>query len=348
MNGKLEPPPAPASQPRASWKILAALLGLGGSLLSAELALRIADGLGWIGIWEEVRVARTASIWSESENPRLVYRHRPDYHKEGVRITERHGILRPTDVAIEAPAGTFRIALLGDSVAAAIELPYEQRMSTLVQEALAGEVTGDVEVLNFAVNGYNTLQEAMLLEELASRFDPDLLILQYCVNDFHPSGQPLRFFVRQSPSYAVEFLRYQLMRLHPGFGYPPAEYWEELYRTDDAGWDSVSRGFDRVIDYARKQGIKALLVIFPTVSHGGWFEGDAVGRHERVAKLARSSGLDVLDLLPVYAKQTVEELRFKPWDTFHPNALGHRLAAEAIVGKLSEMGSGGDASRTGS
>jgi lysophospholipase L1-like esterase len=334
MNRTAEPP---ARQPQVLWKIVVVVLGLVGSLLSVELALRVADHFGWIGIWEEARVAQMSSIWNQSENPKLVYQHRPDYHKQGVRMTERHGILRPTDVAIEAPVDTLRVAVLGDSVAAAIKLPYEQRLSTHLQEALAGERAGSVEVLNFGVNGYGTLQEAMLLEELASRFEPDLLILQYCVNDFRPSGQPLRFFTQPSPFYAVDFLRYQRMRLHPEAGYPTAAYWEELYGTDDAGWDSVSQGFDQVIDYARKNEIKVLLVIFPAISHGGWFEGDAAGRHDRVTKLARSAGFDVLDLLPVYAKRGVEELRFEAWDTFHPNPLGHRIAAEAIAGKLSEM-----------
>jgi len=69
----------------------------------------------------------------------------------------------------------------------------------------------------------------------------------------------------------------------------------------------------------------------PGIATSGWWAGDARGRHAKVADAARAAGLEVLDLLPIYARHPVEDLRTDPWDTFHLDADGHRIAAEALV-----------------
>ena len=88
---------------------LLGMLGLVGALLLAELSLRAADAAGWISAWHEAREARRSSIWMASDDPALLYRHRPDYERDGTRYTERHGILRPHDVSPEPTRGSFRI-----------------------------------------------------------------------------------------------------------------------------------------------------------------------------------------------------------------------------------------------
>ncbi len=117
-------------------------------------------------------------------------------------------------------------------------------------------------------------------------------------------------------------------------GYPSAQYWEELYRTDVKGWLAVRRGFERIAAWSKREGVGVLLVVFPVLSHGGWFEGSAETRHAKVAALGQESGFAVLDLLPVFGQVPVEAVRSKPWDTFHLNPKGHRIAAEAIVTAL--------------
>lgn len=267
-----------------------------------------------------------------SDHPGLFYTHRPDYHSKGVKYTERNGLLRSDDVSEQAAPGVFRIAVLGDSVAAAVKLAYPDRFTTLLENRLNDVYTrGSVEVLNFGVNGYSSLQEAVLLDALVDRFSPDMLVLQYCMNDFYPSERPYDWFVDHSPLYTVDFLT-SLVEQYQALGYPPADYWETLYQQDETGWLNIVSAFSAIARYAEKHEIPVLLAIFPLVSREGWLAGDALERHERVAALGEQAGFDVLDLLPVFAEYDIESIRFKPWDTFHPNVLGHRIAAEALAG----------------
>jgi len=310
--------------------------GLLVAALLVEGGLRLADRFGVIGLWQERRTALNDSIWMKSSNPELVYTHRPNYISKGERYTERAGILRPDDVKVQAAPGTFRIAVLGDSVAAAIKLAYPERVFTRLENMLDEHYgQGSVEILNFGVNGYSTLQEAALLDERVDRYSPDMLVLQYCMNDFYPSERPYGWFVDHSPLYSVDFVA-SLIEKYRAIGYPPVAYWEDQYRQDMAGWRNVENGFAHIARYAAKHDIPVLLVIFPLVSKEGWYAGDAAERHQRVAALGRQSGLSVIDLLPVYAEHDIDTIRLKPYDTFHPNALGQEVAAKALAGWIQD------------
>ncbi len=319
-------------------EVLTLAVAVAVSLIAVELGLRVADRLGWTAIWANLREARTASIWIPSENPDLIYRHRPGYIKEGTRYTDRHGILRETDAAQTPDADTTRIVLIGDSVAASIYLPYEQRFSALLEGALSArdESRRPFEVLNFSTNGYSATQEATLLEVSAGDFNPDLLMVQFCMNDFRPTRFPTRWFEPHPSSYILTAAKYLFDRRLLD-GYPDAAYWEREFQTDQAGWDLLSDGFDRIRRYAEARDVPVFLVIFPLLSQEGWYEGAATQRHSQVRELALSHDFEVFDLLPRLAESQVDSLQVNPWDTYHLNAEGHQIAAEAIADAIWEL-----------
>jgi lysophospholipase L1-like esterase len=90
-----------------------------------------------------------------------------------------HGI-RDREYDVRKPAGTYRIAAIGDSITfgnrLAQELTYSERLEGLF-------VDRAVEVLNLGVGGYDTLQEVARLEQVGLQFDPDHVVVGYCVND---------------------------------------------------------------------------------------------------------------------------------------------------------------------
>lgn len=307
------------------------LIALTACLLAVELGLRLADRMGWMQVWRDLREARTSSIWMVSEDSRLIYQHRPNYTRDGTVYTEGHGILRPTDVTEAPPHGAIRIAILGNSVAAAIDLAYAERMFTLLEDTLNGEAgAGRFEVLNFGVNGYSTSQQAAQLDVLVSKFEPHMLIVQFCMNDFHPTFFPTMWFRDHPKSYVLTLGKFVFERRLID-GYPDASYWEEAFRTDHDGWRSVADGFASIGKYARSRDIPVLVVIAPLLSQNGWSEGNAAGRHSRVRGLARDNGFEALDLLPLLSQFSIDSLRLRPWDTFHLNATGHRVVARAIA-----------------
>ena len=86
----------------------------------------------------------------------------------------------------DKPAGAYRIAVLGDSIVAALQVDHAQVFTSLLQRRLNAEsVRGrSVEVLDAGVDGYGTAQELLILRHHVALFAPDLVLLSmYLGND---------------------------------------------------------------------------------------------------------------------------------------------------------------------
>jgi len=102
---------------------------------------------------------------------------------------------RDQDHPLEKPAGVYRIAVLGDSYAEAMQVERGETFWAGLPERLAACGFGGgrrIEVLNFGVSGYGTAQEYLVLESKALQFKPDLVLLQFTNgNDVRNNSQPL-------------------------------------------------------------------------------------------------------------------------------------------------------------
>jgi len=96
-----------------------------------------------------------------------------------------HG-LRGEDRGIEKPAGTRRILVLGDSMAAALQVREEETFAVVAERLLnGGRAAGEpaYEIVNGGVDGYGTAQELLLFREELWRYQPDLVIVEVIYND---------------------------------------------------------------------------------------------------------------------------------------------------------------------
>ena len=109
------------------------------------------------------------------------------YRKEGqsyVRVNSEG--LRDREHAKAKPAGTFRIALLGDSYSEALQVAMEESYWALLEKKLqeCGAFGGrKIEIINFGVSGYSTGMELLTLRERVWRYSPDLVMLQITTNN---------------------------------------------------------------------------------------------------------------------------------------------------------------------
>jgi lysophospholipase L1-like esterase len=88
--------------------------------------------------------------------------------------------IRHAEIPAEKAKDRFRVLVLGDSVA----WPKDGFVAMLRAHYDASD-DGRAEVINAAIPGYTTFQERMLLERDLLGVRPDLVILQYCLNDNH-------------------------------------------------------------------------------------------------------------------------------------------------------------------
>jgi hypothetical protein len=94
--------------------------------------------------------------------------------------------LRDREHSITKPANTFRIAVLGDSYAQALQLPMQKAFWSVMESKLhacAAFSDRTVEVINFGVSGYGTAQELLTLREKVWKYDPDVVLLTVNAGD---------------------------------------------------------------------------------------------------------------------------------------------------------------------
>lgn len=131
--------------------------------------------------------------------------YRPDPHRgwalapgaRGLYTDEGRGWIEVNRFGFRGPAprlgkprGTFRIVLLGDSQAEALQVDFDDTFGEVLERRLGGcpapggGTPSRVEVLNFGVSGYGTAQALLTLRHAAAAFDPDLVLLAvYTGND---------------------------------------------------------------------------------------------------------------------------------------------------------------------
>ena len=103
---------------------------------------------------------------------------------ERIAIYINSAEMRDREHPLDKPDGVYRIAVLGDEYSEAFDVPIQRTWWWQLPRALqACGSSRPVEVLNFAVGGYGTAQELVMLEMNAMRYQPDLVLLQFSPND---------------------------------------------------------------------------------------------------------------------------------------------------------------------
>jgi hypothetical protein len=79
---------------------------------------------------------------------------------------------RDREHPLDKPPGVRRIALLGDSFLEGLQVPFEQSVTSLLENRLSG-----AEVMSFGVSGTGTARQYLALRHYALPYKPDIVVL---------------------------------------------------------------------------------------------------------------------------------------------------------------------------
>lgn len=203
----------------------------------------------------------------------------------------------------------------------------EDYLSVLERNLNAAQPGGPrVDVLNFAVPGYNTGQEVEMLRQRALAFKPQVVIVGWCDNDFGPP-----FFVttrrdytgfKKSFLYSLLFYRKEL--LAPPAVCKPSEIDPKLidpWLLEYTGVPGVRKALDELRELGKSGGFRVLVF--------GPMRAEAV-------TICHELGLDYFNTY-----ERVDASKY-PADYavhfIHPSAGGHRVLAEHLQAELQRLG----------
>jgi len=278
------------------------------------------------------------SLYRPSSIPGLTYEMVPGRSGvfEDMSVRTNSLGMRGPEPAPETPS-VVRVAVVGDSLTFGFGVAEEETYASLLGRILNGSSPDGgprFDVLNFGVVGYNTRDEAVVVERRVLGLHPRLIIVGYVLNDPEIDPRPSLHKVFDPPVWWRH--SHVLRLLHLGWNwvdvwwYGQGDYLRYLHTPGRGKWRSVVTAFGRIGALARASGARVLVVVFPMIPEGSWDDYPYRDLHEQVATAARKEGFDVLDLLPVFAARRPADLRVSGADA-HPNALGHRLTAEAVA-----------------
>jgi lysophospholipase L1-like esterase len=173
------PNPETSSPPlKLTWKHKLFLVLFGVFLMCAalEVALRLKLNVEVNRALDRNAAGSTGEFWATYE-PEIGYRGNPKfpgYNSDGFH-----------DQEIGPKGGTFRIMVLGDSVAVGGDSP-EDTFPAYIEANLKNDAAlAPVEVLNVSVRGYTNYQELLFLKKYGLHYQPDALLVEFCLNDLH-------------------------------------------------------------------------------------------------------------------------------------------------------------------
>jgi len=313
-----------------------------------------------------------SGLFRLSDDPTLRYELLPGA-RDGAQAINAHG-MRDRERAREKPPGTFRIAVLGDSLAFGLGTLQSLTFPAHLERILAERFRTSglrIEVLNFGVSGYSLEQSLAMLRQRALAFEPDVVLLVYCLND--PEDQSFELaklrsalsraqrnyrervlgraeeWLRFSRAYALaRYLWESRTREGAELGsMPEDEQWEAVQEgtwpdyyarlhTEPDTWSRVETGFDELRALTRGAGVPAWVVIFPILERLDEYPLREI--HARVARAARQRGLGAIDLQPAYTARIQAGDRDLVFNALHPNGRGHQLAAHVVAAHLARSG----------
>jgi lysophospholipase L1-like esterase len=336
-------------------KVVSILIGIACGLILCEMLLHLLGG--------NPRPPIRWTIYRRLPDTPAGYDLMPGAHQtvNGVLYKINSRGIRDREYDLPKNPQTYRIVVLGDSYTFGDGIPLEDTYAKQLERQLNSNpaIPRKIEVINFGVNGYNTVQELWRLKDKALDFKPDLIILGYYLNDSLnidlnflsenravqalPYGIPLPFkdFLRQhSKIYQVISGSYgrmlQILHLRADKVNRAAEYYRDyyfsLYEDTFQGWQACQKALIEIQKISRTHQIPLLVVLFPAlINLEKNYPFEAL--HRKITNFLVAKNMAAMDLLPVYSGRQSISLWANRHNR-HPNRQGHAIAADAIYHHL--------------
>jgi hypothetical protein len=312
--------------------------------------------------------ARTASRFTPDWSGRFYF----DNDREWVGVRANSIGFRSPEVSEDKPAGVRRVALVGDSLIAGLQVDADVHYRALIEGALAGD--GAVQVMNFGLPGTGPVTHLHVYRDFVRRFSPDAVVLGiYTDNDFtddahvrwrnedgslvdepFPSATSQLGKVLKSNScvvmaaWALTKIATKRTRRRP----PPEPMdaatleamtpWQ-LARVSEPTYRNALAVWDELVREVRADGLPLVVVLFPDKVHltdQGWdYERPRTKvLHERLAEHFRNQGADVVTGSEMLARhgERYGAIPFPGWKNYLSRE-GHQTLATVLVERLAPV-----------
>ena len=273
------------------------------------------------------------------------------YGKLVVRNTDG---FRDRDFIIPKPPSIYRILVLGDSFVWGVGLDMKDTLPKILESMLHKEIkTPTIEVINAGEGGYNTRQELLRFRDKGLKYEPNMVILVYFLNDVLNSALPekknSKSALNSITTNLVRLLRVMELRsrivmfvsqrirdiitkiyLDKQNPFLLVDTMNNLYINDYIGWVNSKKALYETSRLCKENNAYFIGVIYPALYYLDNYR--ATFAHKAINDYFHSINVPVIDLLPFFH---FKGKRYRSlWINLidgHPNAEANYIAAKALV-----------------
>ena len=285
------------------------------------------------GYYEGLRKEGSVDPSLQFRDDFLEYDYKPNLHLSvaGLGRTTNSLGMYDREYTVEKPPHTWRIALLGDSMALG---PFGHNYESLLENRLnQTQVNPDIqkfEVLNFAVGGYRITQIMEAMIQKAAPFHPDVYMVAITgVGVSHRWSFHIGHLLQRKIDLKYDFLRKVVADAHV----QPSDSLETMDRKLTPFTPAVFGWcLEQMKEEAAKEGARMVILLIPEPVPSDLTNPQFTSARPIIERL----GVPVIDLLDTYARsKNLIELRVSR-DDIHANARGHEMVFENLYRKIEQ------------
>lgn len=259
--------------------------------------------------------------------------------------------LRERELPFEKENKLLKLLFLGDSITFGGGVDVDATFVRTVENLLNSHSSGRrFLTINAGVAAASTIQEITLLRDVGLKYHPDIVVLDFFLNDIilvspkdaqeikdswegaylkHRVSLPFKdFFANRSELYKLLNKVYRNLLLKMNLIEVPRTVWDIWGSSlQDGYYDEFKKYIEEIKEIEKEKGFKLVIVCFPN-----YFQvlGKPLGDipQERLSAIAKDEGIPFLDLLPLLRDKRETRALYLDWAHFTPK--GHKLVAEEI------------------
>ncbi len=337
----------------------------------------------FLRFFEKELIIPITSRYIKNENLIIAYSNRPNYTSNSQVLVDGKVIndfsrwnsisinnqgFRDKEYSYDKSNNTFRILAIGDSITFGYNVALENTWSKKLENKLNNNSNISFEIINMGVGGYSLTQEIEQIRIEYSKYSPDMVIIEYFLNDPHfqeihtvldvlsfkelraredimieEYDLPFKCAFRNNIAKIRFLTEFSFINIFPLY-FQKNLFYDGLYihsyehsHEDICSWLRVQKGFEKLKKLSQDNDFSILLFVQPALIDYNVHNLEWI--HKKVITESLKNNFISIDMYDVYKKVSLNLLLNKNLpEIVHPSEYGHELIANRLFEELSSQG----------
>jgi lysophospholipase L1-like esterase len=274
-------------------------------------------------------------MWKYSRNLKFISPYKALGHEH---IPSKSAKLQNVDISINSLGmrgpepkqnADIKIMMLGSSITLGWGVSEDQIYTSILKNELQARSPKTIEIFNAGVGNYNTSREVEAFFIKHKKLNPNIIVLNYFVNDAEILTVPKPNWLLENSQLAV-LLWSRIEQIKTKFGVQESfeEHYRNIYKDNFEGWINTKNSFAKLAKYSKEKNIPVIVAMIPDIHNLKNYPFCFI--HEKIKKLSEDNGFVFIDSYESFKFIEKPELIWAMPGDPHPNAKGHKLIADQL------------------